>query len=89
MGKIPYTLVPIFQRNLLPPSSWERLRQQVLKIISIYLANYMFSHPKISIILIHPTVRTVVYPGIVFRGVQQIQLRREGRQNGDLGAAAP
>jgi hypothetical protein len=63
-----YTLVPIFQRNLLPPSSWERLRQQVLKNVVMYLPNYMFSHPKISIILIQPTVRTVVYPGIVFRG---------------------
>jgi hypothetical protein len=32
----------------------------------------------------------VVYPGISFgRGVQQIQLRTEGRENGDLGALAP
>jgi len=34
----------------------------------------------------------VAYPGIVFRGgggVQQIQLRTENRENGDLGAVAP
>jgi hypothetical protein len=31
------------------------------------------------------------YPGILFGwgGVQQIQLKTEGRQNGDLGAEAP
>jgi len=34
---------------------------------------------------------SVVYPGILFggRGVQQIQLRTEDRENGDLGAVAP
>jgi hypothetical protein len=41
---------------------------------------------------------SVAYPGIfsgegvtsgIFRGVQQIQLRREGRENGDLGAVGP
>jgi hypothetical protein len=34
---------------------------------------------------------TVAYPGFFFGGwgVQQIQLRTEGRQNGDLGAVAP
>jgi hypothetical protein len=32
---------------------------------------------------------SVAYPGILFRGVQQIQLRTEGRENGDLGAVAP
>jgi len=33
----------------------------------------------------------VAYPGILFggRGIQQIQLRTEGRENGDLGAVAP
>jgi len=31
----------------------------------------------------------VVYPGIFFGGVQQIQFRTEDRQNGDLGAVAP
>ena len=32
----------------------------------------------------------VVYPGILFwGGVQQIQLRTEDRENGDLGAVAP
>ena len=35
----------------------------------------------------HPAV---AYPGIFFRGgVQQIQLRTEDREDGDLGAAAP
>ena len=36
--------------------------------------------------------RTVAYPGILLvggGGVQQIQLRTEGRENGDLGAVAP
>ena len=34
--------------------------------------------------------RAVAYPGILFGGgVQQIQLRTEDRENGDLGAAAP
>jgi hypothetical protein len=32
---------------------------------------------------------TVAYPGILFGGVQQIELRTEGRENGDLGAVAP
>jgi hypothetical protein len=34
---------------------------------------------------------TVAYPGLVLGegGVQQIQLRTEGRENGDLGAVAP
>ena len=33
----------------------------------------------------------VAYPGILFGGggVQQIQLRKEDRENGDLGAVAP
>jgi len=30
---------------------------------------------------------TVAYPGILFGGGQQIQLRTEDRENGDLGAA--
>jgi len=32
---------------------------------------------------------TVAYPGIFFGGVQQIQLRTEDRENGDLGAVSP
>ena len=31
----------------------------------------------------------VAYPGILFRGGQQIQLRTEDRENGDLGVVAP
>jgi hypothetical protein len=31
----------------------------------------------------------VAYPGILFGGLQQIQLRTEDRENGDLGAVAP
>jgi hypothetical protein len=34
---------------------------------------------------LHP----VVYPEIFFGGVQQIQLRTEGRENGNLGVVAP
>jgi hypothetical protein len=35
--------------------------------------------------------QTVAYPGILFRkgGCQQIQLRTEGKENGDLGAVPP
>jgi hypothetical protein len=39
-----------------------------------------------------PQSATVAYPGIMFGvggGVQLIQLRTEGRENGDLGAVAP
>jgi hypothetical protein len=32
---------------------------------------------------------SVAYLGILFGGVQQIQLRTEDRENGDLGALAP
>jgi len=35
------------------------------------------------------TYPPVAYPGILFGGVQQIQLRTEDRGNGDLGAVAP
>jgi len=31
----------------------------------------------------------VGYPGILFGGIQEIQLRTDGRENGDLGAVAP
>jgi len=31
----------------------------------------------------------VAYPGILFRGFQQIQLRTQDREKGDLGAVAP
>ena len=37
-----------------------------------------------------PDCGPVAYPGIFFGGgVQQIQLRTEDRENGDLGAVAP
>jgi hypothetical protein len=38
-----------------------------------------------------PSCVSVAYPGFFFwgGGVQQIQLRTEGRENGDLGAVAP
>jgi len=32
---------------------------------------------------------TVVHPGILFRGFQQIQLRTEDRENGDLEGGSP
>jgi hypothetical protein len=34
----------------------------------------------------HFSLQQLAYPGIFFRGVQQIQLRTEDRENGDLGA---
>ena len=33
-------------------------------------------------------IHIVAYPGILFRGVQQIQLRTEDGENGDLGVVA-
>jgi len=36
-----------------------------------------------------PYWTSVAYPGILFVGVQQIQLRTEDRENMDLGAVAP
>jgi hypothetical protein len=35
-----------------------------------------------------PFIDTVAYPGILFGEVQQIQLRTEGRENGDMGVVA-
>ena len=32
---------------------------------------------------------SVAYPGILCGGIQQIQLRTEDRENGDMGAVAP
>jgi len=34
-------------------------------------------------------LRAVAYPGILFGGVQQIQLTTEDRENGDLGGGSP
>jgi len=33
--------------------------------------------------------QTVPYPGILLGGIQQIHLRTEDRENGDLGAVGP
>jgi len=33
--------------------------------------------------------KAMAYPGILFGGVQQIQLRTEDSENGDLAAVAP
>jgi len=64
----------------------------------------MYTHPQFSLYIyavlfpckpsmpasVHSVVvNAVVYPGILFRGVQQIQLRTEDREKGDLGAVAP
>ena len=40
-------------------------------------------------IIANEMFKTVAYPGIFFGGGQQIQLRTEDRENGDLGAVAP
>ena len=37
----------------------------------------------------YPLNAAVAYPGILFGGVQQIQLRTEDRENGDLGGGSP
>jgi hypothetical protein len=39
--------------------------------------------------ILEDLLRAVAYPGIFFGGVQQIQLRTEDRENGDLGVVAP
>ena len=44
---------------------------------------------KVTCINSGKTPEAVAYPGILFGGVQQIQLRTEDRENGDLGAVAP
>jgi hypothetical protein len=65
------------------------------------LAGLQFCQPPLRSLV--QTTRPVAYPGICsrggggggglrqefFRGAQQIQLRTEGRENGDLGAIAP
>jgi hypothetical protein len=47
--------------------------------------------PFMKIPALEAEFHAVTYPGIFFSGwgVQQIQLRIEGRENGDLGAVAP
>jgi hypothetical protein len=39
--------------------------------------------------MLNTAIRSVAYPGIFFGVVQQIKLRIEGRENGDLGAVTP
>ena len=39
--------------------------------------------------IVSPQPLAVAYPGIFWGGVQQIQLRTENRNDGDLGAVAP
>jgi len=48
----------------------------------------ILSHVKV-ILTVNDTCSTVAYPGILFGGVQQIQLRTEDRENRDLQAVAP
>jgi hypothetical protein len=50
-----------------------------LHILLIYFIKHL--------IALVSNIESVVYTGIFF--VQQIQLRTEGRENGDLGAVAP
>ena len=42
-----------------------------------------------SVVMIMIRLGSVKYPGILFGGVQQIQLRTEDREYGDLGAVSP
>jgi len=50
----------------------------------------MHKYITLSLILKLFTFAAVAHPGILFGGgVQQIQLRTEDRENGDLGAVAP
>jgi len=43
----------------------------------------------LAVIYNYSAMHAVAYPGILFGGVQQIQLRTEDRENGDLGAVSP
>jgi hypothetical protein len=54
-------------------------------LTNIFLILWMVGHKK----RVWYLWLTVAYSGILFGGVQQINLRTEGRQNGDLGAVAP
>jgi len=49
-----------------------------------YIAYLVVSKPQPN-----NTLSAVAYPEIFFGGVQQIQLRTEDREDGDLGAVAP
>jgi hypothetical protein len=65
----------------------------VMIILKKSVMNIMRSGDLTAVVLkVHIFWDTVVYPGNFFRGgwgVQQIQLRTEGRHNGDLGAVNP
>jgi len=39
--------------------------------------------------ILYNVFRPLAYPGIFFRGVQQIRLRTEDRENGELGVVTP
>jgi hypothetical protein len=65
--------------------------------VSVSLQNLLVGTE--TLILFQKNIQTGAYPGFFFgggfytinffRGVQQIQLRIESRENGDLGAVAP
>ena len=61
--------------------------------ISVFVASYWSQDTASLLVQQLSVIRQrwpVAYPGIFFGGgVQQIQLRTEGRENGDLGAVAP
>jgi len=51
----------------------------------LHMDQFMFQNFCVNLVVCH----TVAYPGIFFGGVQQIQLRTEDRENGDLGSVTP
>jgi hypothetical protein len=60
----------------------------------IVIANYTFNMHEVSAVYFTSGVPRNFFgggftPGIFSRGDQQIQLRAEGRENGDLGTVAP
>jgi hypothetical protein len=71
------------------------LQYKVQVLLSKIPTNIVLGLQIFSIVIFQTTVTSylhqepVAYPGFFFGGIKQIQLRTEGRQNGDLGAVAP
>jgi hypothetical protein len=56
---------------------------------AVYIYIYIYIYIQYDISRLRVKLTSMVYPGIFLWRFQQIQLRTEGRENGDLGAVAP